>query len=195
MMVMETRRNDRACVCDPDPALYGELFRMHFDTIYNYCFRRTADSAQAEDLTSVVFMEAWRGRGRVDLTIDNALPWLYGVATNVLRNSRRSLRRYRAALERIPAPLPPLNFADEVQERLDNERMMRDALAILAKLKRSDQEVLMLCEWEDLTPAEAARALDLPQGTVRSRLSRARARLNELVSELATTVPAVEGER
>src|SRR5439155_12710089 len=81
---------------------FGTIFERHARTVYNYCFRRTGDWSQAEELTAIVFLEAWRRRGQVVLERDEAIPWLLGVATNVLRNLRRSQRRHRAALERLP---------------------------------------------------------------------------------------------
>ena len=158
---------------------FGVLFERHARRVYNYCFRRTADWALAEDLTSVVFLEAWRRRDDVRLEHEEALPWLLGVATNVLRNRGRSLRRHRAALERLQPERTP-DFADEVDARLDDERAMRSLLHAVAKLPRRDQDVLALCVWAGLSYEEAAVALDVPVGTVRSRLARARSRLREL---------------
>lgn len=158
---------------------FGEIFERHAGTVYNYCFRRTGDWSQAEELTAIVFLEAWRRRAQVQLERDEAIPWLLGVATNVLRNLRRSQRRHRAALERLPRERAE-DFAGEVDARLDDERQMRAALRLLRKLPRADQDVLALCVWEELTYEQAALALGVPVGTVRSRLSRARARLREL---------------
>ena len=96
---------------DGEPDAFGVLFERHGRAVYNYLFRRTADWALAEDLTSVVFLEAWRRRKDVRLEAELALPWLFGIATNVLRNSRRSQWRHRAALERLPrehAPTLPM---------------------------------------------------------------------------------------
>jgi RNA polymerase sigma factor (sigma-70 family) len=107
---------------------------------------------------------------------ESLLPWLYGIATNVLRNRSRSLRRYRAALERVPRGHEP-DFADDTADRLGYEQQMRDVLEAVRLLPKRDQEVLALCVWSELTYEEAAVALDLPVGTVRSRLSRARTRL------------------
>jgi RNA polymerase sigma factor (sigma-70 family) len=168
-----------------DPAAFGSLFDRHADSVYRYCFRRSGDWAVAEDLTSVVFLEAWRRRGDVHLPGGRLLPWLLGVATNVLRNQRRSLRRYRAALERIPPLAPERDFADELAERLDAERHMQAILAAVRHLPRGEQEVLALCIWEGLTSIEAAEALGIPEGTVRTRLSRVRARLREAGDPLA----------
>lgn len=162
-----------------ESAAFGTLFERHARTVYNYCFRRTGNWSQAEELAAIVFLEAWRRHG--DLRIDRAeaLPWLLGVATNVLRNSRRSQRRYRAALARLPRERGG-DFAADVDARLDDERQMRAVLRAFDKLPRADQDVLALCVWEELTYEQAALALDVPLGTVRSRLSRARGRLREL---------------
>jgi RNA polymerase sigma-70 factor (ECF subfamily) len=167
--------------CDGEPDAFGVLFERHARTVYNYLFRRTADWALAEDLTSVVFLEAWRRRGEVQLKDGRALPWLLGVAVNVLRNRRRSERRQRAALARLPLPRGT-DFADDADSRLDDERRMCTTLRTIAKLPRREQEVLTLCAWARLSYEEAALALGLPVGTVRSRLSRARARVRELMS-------------
>jgi RNA polymerase sigma factor (sigma-70 family) len=162
-----------------ETAAFGTIFERHARTVYNYCFRRSGDWALAEELTAIVFLEAWRRRQQIELERDEAIPWLLGVATNVIRNLRRSQRRYRAALERLPRE-PSVEFATEVDERVDDERQMRAALRALCKLPRVDQDVLALCVWEELTYEQAALALGVPVGTVRSRLFRARARLREL---------------
>jgi RNA polymerase sigma factor (sigma-70 family) len=164
---------------DGEGAAFGLLFERHGRAVYNFCFRRTADWAAAEDLTSMVFLEAWRRRRGVRLKEGRALPWLLGVATNVLRNRQRSERRHRAALARVPVDRGA-DFADDVDGRLDDERRMRATLRAVAKLPRREQDVIALCAWSGLSYEDAALALRLPVGTVRSRLSRARARLREL---------------
>jgi RNA polymerase sigma factor (sigma-70 family) len=169
---------DRAV--DGDPGCFGLLFERHARSVYNHCFRRTASWADAEELTSAVFVEAWRRRHVVRPTGESARPWLLGVANNLLRNHRRSLRRYRAALTRLPAPRAESDPADDVVGRLADERRMRRVLALVERLPRRDQEVLALCAWSELTYEEAATVLEIPVGTVRSRLARARARLAEL---------------
>src|SRR5438093_11991323 len=145
---------------DGEPEAFGILFERHARAVYNYLFRRTADWSLAEDLTSVVFLEAWRRRREVRLERGLALPWLFGVATNVLRNRRRSQWRYRAALERIP-PEHGEDFADDANARLDDERRMRCALRSLSKLPKREQDVIALCGWADLSYEEAAIALDI----------------------------------
>jgi RNA polymerase sigma factor (sigma-70 family) len=160
---------------------FGTIFERHARVVYNYCFRRTGDWSKAEELTAIVFLEAWRRRAQIELERNDALPWLLGVATNVLRNLRLSERRHRAALGRLPRERVA-DFAGDVDERLDHERQVRATLRALRKLSRDDQDVLALCVWEELSYEEAALALGIPVGTVRSRLSRARARLRELSS-------------
>jgi RNA polymerase sigma factor (sigma-70 family) len=162
-----------------EPEAFGVLFERHARSVYNYLFRRTADWSSAEDLTSIVFLEAWRRRKEIRLERDLALPWLLGVATNVLRNRRRSQWRHRAALERLPRERAE-DFTEDAAGRIDDERRMRGALRAVAKLPKREQDVLALCVWADLSYQEAALALGVPVGTVRSRLSRARGRLREL---------------
>ena len=87
-----------------DGRAFGELFSRHADAVYNHCFRRTASWATAEELTSVVFMEAWRRRRDARLHSCSILPWLLAVANNVLRNAGRSQRRHRRLLARLPPP-------------------------------------------------------------------------------------------
>ena len=155
------------------------LFERHGRTIYNYCFRRVGSWAVAEDLVSIVSLEAWR---RVDKPLPSGkeLPWLLGIATNVVRNRRRSERRYAAALRRVPQPSSEPSFAHDSDERIDDEELMGRALALLGRLPRREQEVFALCAWSGLSYEDAGVALQIPVGTVRSRLARARARLQEL---------------
>jgi RNA polymerase sigma-70 factor (ECF subfamily) len=162
--------------------LFGELFEANARAIYNFCFRRTADWALAEDLMSVVFLEAWRRRRGAPLTGESARPWLLGVAVNVIRNHRRSLRRYQKALGRMPAPAPVRDFAGEVDQRLDDERQAGRLRELIRGLSQRDQEVLALCVGDELSYDEAALALGVPIGTVRSRLSRARAHVRSVAA-------------
>ena len=178
-------------VVDPDDVILWErsrggdadaftvLFERHAKAIYNYCFRRVGDWSTAEDLLSIVFLEAWRRRAK-RLPPGKVLPWLYGIATNVVRNRRRSERRYRAALSRVAVAAPAEGFDDEAVARVDDERRMHEALSALSALPRRQQEVFVLCAWAGLSYEDAAFALNLPVGTIRSRLSRARRGLAEI---------------
>jgi RNA polymerase sigma factor (sigma-70 family) len=162
-----------------DSEAFGMVFERHARTIYNFCFRRVGNWDAAEDLVSIVFLEAWRRRD-TPLPRGKELPWLFGIATNVVRNRRRAERRHAAALKRVPLPSPDPSFADDSDQRLDDEELMGHALGLVAQLPHREQEVFALCAWSELSYEDAAIALRIPVGTVRSRLSRARARLQEL---------------
>jgi RNA polymerase sigma-70 factor (ECF subfamily) len=166
-----------------DGSAFGVLFERHAGRIYNYCFRRTGDWALAEDLTSATFLLAWRSHGRAPLQAESALPLLYGIATNVLRNDRRSLKRRRAAFARLPVErVEEPDFAEEGAVRLDDQAATRRLLSVFGRLPRREQDVVALCDWSELSYEDAAVALDIPIGTVRSRLARGRRRLRELAT-------------
>lgn len=179
-MVMESSL--RARVRAGDPGAFAELFDTYARSVYNHAFRLTADWATAEDVMAATYLQAWRSRERVTEEGGSLRPWLLGVATNEARNHARSNRRYR----RVAAALLASDFtvpdhADEVAGRLDDSRRIAAAIDALARLRRPEREVLTLCLWEGLDYESAAEALGVPVGTVRSRLSRARARLRTLV--------------
>lgn len=160
-----------------DGEAFGQLFERYADAVYTHCFRRAGSWSVAEDLTSVVFLEAWRRRREVRFAGDSLLPWLLAVANNAARNADRSLRRYRRLLVRLPPPGAEPDIADEVARRADDERAMRTLLAAISGLGDAEREVLSLCGWAGLSYAQAAVVLGVPVGTVRSRLSRARQHL------------------
>ena len=160
-----------------DPEAFGVLFEEHAPDIYAFCFRRTADGRASEDLAQTVFLEVWRKREEVELAPDELRPWLFGVALNLLRNHRRSLRRHRAALARLPRPRSDLG--EDLAERLDDEQRARQALACFRALSQNEQDVVALCAWAELTYDQAAKVLGVPVGTVRSRLARARDKVKE----------------
>jgi RNA polymerase sigma factor (sigma-70 family) len=160
---------------------FGLLFDRHARAVYNHCFRLTASWSTAEDLTSTVFLQAWRKRSRVRLHGESCRGWLLAVATNVVRDERRSLRRRLALLRRLPPDGTVADPADEVAGRLDDERRMTEVLAALRRLPAGEQEAVALCLWAGLSYPEAAAALGVAEGTVRSRISRARARLAGLL--------------
>ena len=163
--------------CQGEPECFGTLFDRHGEAVRAFCARRTGSLDAAEDLVSIVFLEAWRRRSEVELVDGNALPWLYGIARLTIQHRRRTALRHRRALHRLPpAPVTP-DHADEVAARLDGERHLARLRSGFARLSAADRDVLVLCVWQGLTYAEAAVALGVPVGTVRSRLSRARSRL------------------
>ncbi len=159
---------------------FGELFERHADRVYAHCFSRTGSWSMAEDLTSAVFLEAWRRRLDVRFSGDSVLPWLLAVANNATRNAERTLRRHQRLLAKLPPPGEEPDVAVDADMRMDQERLARHLLCAMGGLRDVEKEVLALCDWAGLSYADAAAALGVPEGTVRSRLSRAREHLRNL---------------
>ncbi|MDG9705376.1 RNA polymerase sigma factor [Streptomyces sp. DH37] len=170
----------RARVRAGDPAAYGELFDEHAAAVHRYAVRATGDWAAAEDVVSLTFLEAWRLREKVRPDGGSLRPWLLGIATNVVRNTARAARRHREALARLPPKEVVPDFADELVGRMADSERLAAAGRALEKLRRPEREVFVLCVWQGLDYAATAEALGVRVGTVRSRLSRARARLRGL---------------
>ena len=112
-----------------DQRAFSELYDRHARTIYNYLFRRLADWSEAEDLTAVVFLEAFRRRSEVVVVEGKLLPWLYGIATNVLRNRRRALWRNRHLVAQL-ARQPGTDVTPDVAARSEAAEQMRLANAL-----------------------------------------------------------------
>src|SRR5665213_709074 len=149
-----------------DPAAFVELFRRHGPAVHAYLARR-AGRQEADDLLSEVWLRAFKGRATQ--RGPNALPWLYGIARNVLFAHWRHSMKPPIPLE-LPDSLDPWPDAYSCVEAGAQRESIR---RVLAMLPEDEREVLLLVVWEQLTPAEVALALGLPQGTARSRLHRA----------------------
>lgn len=160
----------------PVPVDLGSLFDHHARAVYRLCAQRTGDLDLAHDLTSVTFLEAWRHRDTMPID-DEVMPWLMGIAINVSRNATRSRRRYAAALARLPPPPIEPDHAERIADQSTAREQLGRAVQAVAALPDIDRDVLTLICWQGLTYEQTAAALDLPVGTVRSRLSRARQRL------------------
>jgi len=177
---------------DGDPEAFGELYERHVDAVLNHCFRRTGSWQLAEDLTSSVFLETWRRRHVLEIdTGASMLPWLLGTANNVIRHQMRSLVRHRRALSRLPHSVTDPDLSDEAVGRIDAEARMRRVLGAMKRLTLVEQEVIALCVWAGLGYADAAVAMGVPIGTVRSRLARARERLRELAPDAPTDLGGI----
>ena len=172
----------RARVRRGDPDAFGVLFDEHARAVYNHAFRMTGNWSAAEEVVSLTFLEAWRLRGTVRPDGESLRPWLLGIAVNVTRNLSRAARRHQAAVARLPLAAALPDFADDLAERIDDAAQLAAVRDAVSKLRRSEQEVLALCVWAGLDYAAAAEALGVPVGTVRSRLSRARAKLQRLTA-------------
>jgi RNA polymerase sigma-70 factor (ECF subfamily) len=159
-----------------DVAEFATVYDRHAATIHRYLSRR-AGGQLADDLTGETFLVALRQRQRYDLNQRNALPWLYGIATNLLRRHRRTeVRQYRAFARSGVDPVTE-SHADAVSARVAAEAVTRELAAALADLPADQRDVLLLVAWGQMTYEEIATALGVPIGTVRSRLSRARGKV------------------
>ncbi|QIY67450.2 RNA polymerase sigma factor [Streptomyces sp. RPA4-2] len=177
------KQSMRARLRAGDPEAFRQLFQELGQAIYAHAYRATGDWSAAEDAVSLTFLEVWRLRERLEEGDESVRPWVYGIATNVLRNRGRSARKHQLTLARFPAPDTVPDFSDEVAERIDDGERLAAARAAVTKLRRGDRDVFMLCVWSDLSYTAASEALGIPVGTVRSRLSRARTRLLKLTEQ------------
>ncbi|MCA0331948.1 MAG: RNA polymerase sigma factor [Actinobacteria bacterium] len=162
-----------------DKAAFERLYDLHAARVHAHCARQLGTVQDADDLTAVVFLEAWRRRGSVRVVDGSVLPWLLVTATNVARNHRRGMRRYRAVLARLPAPDPVPDHGGDVAHRMRTAEGARTLAVALASLGATDRQVVSLCLLEDLTYQQAGDVLGLSHAAVRSRLSRSRRALRE----------------
>lgn len=149
------------------------LVREHQQPIFRLAFLLLGDAGEAEDVAQETFLRAYGALARFDLARP-LRPWLLRIAANLARNRLRSLRRAFAALRRLADPAPAA-----IDESAGWEG--RALWAAVRRLAVADQEVLYLRFFLDLSEAEAARALNVAQGTVKSRTSRALGRLRGLI--------------
>jgi RNA polymerase sigma factor (sigma-70 family) len=164
-----------------DPEAFAELFDRHADEIHRYAAWRLGGDG-AEDVLAETFAVAFQHRRRYDLTRPDARPWLYGIATNLVARHRRSEARRLRALAREAPPLDAEPMADRVASQLTARAECRHAAAALAGMPARLRDVVILYAWAELDYEEIAHALGVPVGTVRSRLNRARAKLQKAVS-------------
>jgi RNA polymerase sigma-70 factor (ECF subfamily) len=164
----------------PHPNDLADLFQRYGPELLRYCLRRVGPD-HAEDVVAETFLSAYSARHRYDPTRSGSvLPWLYGIATNHLRRHRRAeIRAYRAAARAGNAPSAdgPDILAQRAVERVDAHQARGRLAAVLAGLPRRQRDVLLLHAVAELEYAEIAVALDIPVGTVRSALHRARAKV------------------
>jgi RNA polymerase sigma-70 factor (ECF subfamily) len=165
-----------------DPDRFRPVFDRHFPAVRAYLTGRTGPDS-GEDLAIETFAVAFRARARFDADQPTARPWLFGIATNVLRHHRRSeFRRLRAHIRLRANPLASADPAfEEVEDQLDARSAVPLLARGLARLPGDQREALLLHVWAGLDYEGVADALKIPIGTVRSRISRARHRLRELL--------------
>lgn len=173
------------------PARFATVFDRHYDAIHRYLWTRVG--RRAEDVTSEVFKVAFQQRERYDPSFPSARPWLFGIAARLAKQQHRHEARNQELVDRIgsnPADADPAS----PEERLHALAPSSPVADALMQLPARDREPLLLHVWDDLPYEEVARALDVPLGTVRSRIHRAREELrSRLTPEGGHDEPAQGG--
>ena len=156
-----------------DGRAFAAIFDAHRDRVFRHVLRLVPSAHDAEDVVAGVFLELWRRREAVRVVDGSVLPWALVTATNLARNSGRGLRRYRAAIDRLPRSEDLADPAESAEERIAREQL----LVAVRGLGETDAALLMLVALEGCSPTEAAAAVGLSPGAARVRLHRARKRL------------------
>jgi RNA polymerase sigma factor (sigma-70 family) len=174
-----------------EPERFGAIFDAYFAEIHRYVARRL-DVHAADDIAAETFHAAFRQRRSYDLSRDNARPWLYGIATNLIgRHRREEVRRLRA-FERLPADRGADDEEEQIATRVSAHGAREGLAKAIAALPTGQRDVLLLIVLAELTQEQVAKALGVPPGTVSSRLDRARRKLRKA---LGGTNPLHDGER
>lgn len=171
-------------LAEADPDALGRLYDRHSAAVYNFAFRRTASWLVAEDVVSDTFVAVWRRAKRSNLPSlerPTALPYLLAVARHECANRRRTDHRWSAAVQRGGLSLVEPDPAENVAIRVDEEARMKAVRAALKQLPRQQRDVVELVAWAGLSTADAAQVLGIPVGTAKSRMSRARKSLNDMI--------------
>ncbi|WP_363370348.1 MULTISPECIES: RNA polymerase sigma factor [unclassified Microbacterium] len=161
------------------PRAFAEIFDRHAGVVGRYAARRLGADA-GEDILSETFLVAFARRKAFDTTRDSALPWLFGIASRLIRKHRATEAKHlRSSIESAHRE-EHISHGDleTTIARLDAEISTRELAPRIASLSAKDRETLLLYAWGDLTYEEVAEALGVPVGTVRSRINRVRTRLD-----------------
>lgn len=161
-----------------DPAAFEAAFREHFPPVYRFIARRVGP-ALAEDLAAETFATAYRRRASFEPGRGSLRSWLYGIATNLVRNHWRAEQHLLALDARLVPEADQPDSAEGVDQRVVIAMLAPRLAAALGELTRDQRDVLLLHAWAELGHDEIAAALGIAPGTVRSRLSRARGLLRE----------------
>ena len=162
-----------------EPEAFGLIYHRHAATVLRFLGRRVGAEV-AEGLVGELFRIAFERRKTFDASRVSALPWLYGIGSNLLMKHRRGeARRLRASARMAAAGEAPDNRVSAAA--LDARLLFPRVADAIESLPDGEREALLLFAWEELSYQSVAEALELPIGTVRSRLNRARARLRELI--------------
>ncbi len=171
-----------------DPHAFAEIFDRHHEDIYRFAWTR-AGADRADDLAAEVFRIAFEKRHDYDPDYRSAKPWLFGIASRLAKQTHRDTAKRDDARTRMTGRDRQPSTADPAQH-MDERPGTSPAGRAVQRLPERDREPLLLFAWGDLTYEEVARTLDIPVGTVRSRIHRARQQLREHLAETAPETTA-----
>jgi RNA polymerase sigma-70 factor (ECF subfamily) len=163
-----------------DAAAWEPLVLAHQEAVFRLCYLLLGDPDDAEDVAQETFLRAWNHLKRFDVTRP-LRPWLLSIASNLASNRRRSAGRYLAALTRAFRHEPTSSAGTEEKSARDMEAS--DLWKAVQALSVADQQIVYLRYFLELSVAETAQALDIAEGTVKSRLSRALERLRGIIQQ------------
>jgi RNA polymerase sigma factor (sigma-70 family) len=161
-----------------DPQAFAVLYDKYCRSVHRYAATRAGESV-ADDVMAQTFLVAFESRESFDHQWEDARPWLFGIATNLLRRHHRTEARRLKAFAKASGRDSYGDGTDRVAERLDAAAATAQLAAAMRKLSPADRECLLLYAWADLTYDGIALATGVPVGTVRSRLNRARRTLRD----------------
>ncbi|MBO2449175.1 RNA polymerase sigma factor [Actinomadura barringtoniae] len=159
-----------------DPDRFTEVYDRYHAAVYRYVAGRLGPQP-ADDVTAETFLVAFRRRGRFDPERGELRPWLFGIATKLVAQHRRAETRRYQALARVGADRSDAGHEERVVTWVTAEGMQPQLARALAGLSAKERDVVLLVALGDLGHEEIAVALDIPYGTVGSRLNRARRKL------------------
>ncbi|MCO5968507.1 RNA polymerase sigma factor [Actinoallomurus soli] len=164
-----------------DPESFGELFRRHAPRLHAYVKRRLGPTL-ADDVVSETFAVAFRRRERFDGRAEVGA-WLWGIASKLIaRHHRQETRMYRAFARTGVDPAED-GVAESADDRMAAAALGPHLAKALATLSAQDRNALLLLAWGELSYAEIAATLDLPLGTVKAKIHRARKKLRKALPE------------
>ncbi|MQY04730.1 RNA polymerase sigma factor [Actinomadura macrotermitis] len=161
---------------------FAAHYDAHFADVHRYIAGRLGRDV-ADDIAADTFVIALRGHDRYDPAKGSVRPWLFGIATNLVAQHRRQERRRYRALAKVGPDAAQDGHEDRVLDWVRAEGLQPRLAGALRALPAAQRDVLLLSALGELTNEEIAAALDIPYGTVASRLSRARAKVRAALGE------------
>jgi RNA polymerase sigma-70 factor (ECF subfamily) len=160
---------------------FAVLFDRYRTRVFRKAYAQLKSVHDAEDVVAIVFLEAWRSRSKVRIVDGSVLPWLLTVTSYVLLNQGRSNRRWRRLIAALPEAEKQADHADSVLERAGRTAELNAIYDAMAALTAQERSVIDLCVIEELPVATVAAVLDIPIGTVKSKLHRAREKIRRRI--------------